>query len=96
MPQSAARFFELQARRKLSSFCLTLNGGDGLPSSTDFAAGCVGFTHRRLVCGPPSEHILQLHPPVPVDLSPGLPLSSVHGKTTVITAATLTESFFYK
>lgn len=53
---------------------------NGLPSSSDIAAGCVGFTHRRLVCGPPSEHILQLLPPVPMDISPGLPFPSVHGK----------------
>lgn len=55
-------------------------GGHGIPSSSDIAAGCVGFTHRRLVCGPPSEHVLQLLPPLPLDISSGLPLSAVHGK----------------
>lgn len=55
-------------------------GRNGFPSSSDTAAGCVGFTHGRLVCGPPSEHLLQLLPPVPVDISPGLPLSAVYGK----------------
>lgn len=56
-------------------------GGDGFPSSSDIAAGCVGFSHRRLVCGPPSEHVLQLLPPLPLDISPGLPLSAVHGSS---------------
>lgn len=56
-------------------------GGDGFPSSSDTAAGCVGFAHRRLVCGPPSEHVLQLLPSLPLDISPGLPLSSVHGSS---------------
>ena len=55
-------------------------GGDGFPGSSDTAAGCVGFAHRRLVCGPPSEHVLQLLPPLPLDIPPGLPLSVVHGK----------------
>lgn len=55
-------------------------GGDGFPSSSDTAAGRVGFAHRRLVCGPPSEHVFQLLPPLPLDISTGLPLSAVHGK----------------
>lgn len=54
-------------------------GGDGLPSSSDIAARGVGFTHRWLVCGPPSEHVLQLLPPLPLDISPGVSLSFVHG-----------------
>lgn len=54
--------------------------GDGFPSSSNITAGCVGFTHRRVVCGPTSEHVLQLLPPLPLDISPGLPLSAVHGK----------------
>lgn len=58
-----------------------LAGGDGFSSSSDIATGCVGFAHRRLVCGPPSEHILQLLPPLPLDISPGLPLSAVHGSS---------------
>lgn len=57
-----------------------LEGGDGFPSSSDTAAGCVGFAHRRLVCGPTSEHVLQLLPPLPLDISSGLPLFAVHGK----------------
>lgn len=55
-------------------------GGDGFPSSSDTAAGRVGFAHWRVVCGSPPEHILQLLPPLPLDISPGFPLSSVHGK----------------
>lgn len=55
-------------------------GGDGFPSSSDTAAGRVGFAHGWLVCGPPSEHVLQLLPPLPLDISTGLPLSAVHGK----------------
>lgn len=55
-------------------------GGNGFPSSPDTAAGCVGFSHWRMVCGPPSEHVLQLLPPLPLDISPGLPLPAVHGK----------------
>lgn len=54
--------------------------GNGFPSPPDTAAGCVGFTYRRLVCGPPSEYILQLLPPLPVDISPGLPFPPVYGK----------------
>lgn len=53
---------------------------DGLPSSPDPEAGCVGFTHGRMVCGPPSEHVLQLLPLVSMDISTGVPLSAVHGK----------------
>lgn len=56
-------------------------GGNGFPSSPDTAAGCVGFTHWWLVCGPPSEHILQLLPPLPLDISPGFPLPAVYGKS---------------
>ena len=55
-------------------------GDNGFPSSSDTAAGGVGFAHRRLVCGPPSEHVLQLLPPVPLDLSPGLPFPALHGE----------------
>lgn len=57
-----------------------LGGGHGFPSASDTAAGCVGFAHRRVVRGPPSEHLLQLLSPVPLDLSAGLSLSAVHGK----------------
>lgn len=81
MAPSAAQFFELQQRRKQFSVGLTKpDGGDGFPSSSDIAAGCVGLAHGRLVCGPPSEHVLQLLPPLPLDLSPGLPLLAVHGE----------------
>lgn len=53
---------------------------DGLSSSPNLEAGRVGVAHGRLVCGPPSEHLLQLLPLVPMDISPGVPLSAVHGK----------------
>lgn len=73
-------FFWAAALEEHFLHLLEPEGGDGFPSSSDIAAGCVGFTHRWLVCGPPPEHILQLLPPLPLDISPGLPLSSVHGK----------------
>lgn len=72
--------FRATALNKAFQLLVEPEGGNGFPSSPDTAAGCVGFTHRRLVCGPPSEHILQLLPPLPVDLSPGLPLPAVYGK----------------
>lgn len=61
-----------------------LGGGNGFPSTSDTAARRVGFAHWRVVCGPPSEHILQLLSPVPLDLSAGLSFSAVHGKCVVI------------
>lgn len=63
---------------------LERRGGNGFPSSPDTAAGRVGFAHWRLVCGPPSEHILQLLPPLPLDISPGLPLPALHGKASTL------------
>lgn len=60
-----------------------LGGGHGFPSTSDTAARCVGFAHWRVVCGPPSEHILQLLSPVPLDLSARLSFSAVHGKCIV-------------
>lgn len=56
------------------------DGGHGFPGSSDFATGCVGLTDWRLVCGPPSEHLLQLFSPLPLDISSGLPFSAIHGK----------------
>lgn len=72
--------FRAAALNKAFQLSVEPEGGHGFPSAPDTAAGCVGFTHGGLVCGPPSEHILQLLPPLPLDISAGLPLPAVHGK----------------
>lgn len=67
-------------------------GGDGFPSSSDTATGGVGLTDRWMVCGPPSEHLLQLLPSLPVDISPCLPLSAVHGENNFLAGMTVSLS----
>lgn len=65
------------------SISVLVDLGHGFPSTSDTAARCVGFAHRRVVCGPPSEHVLQLLSPVPLDLSAGLSFPAVHGECIV-------------
>lgn len=65
------------------SISVSVDLGHGFPSTSDTAARCVGFTHRRVVCGPPPEHLLQLLSPVPLDLSASLSFPAVHGECVV-------------
>ena len=54
--------------------------GHGFSGSSDTTARGLGLPDGGLVCGPTPEHVLQLFPPLPLDIPTGLPLPVVHGE----------------